>query len=125
VRLLLPLDLSLLLLDQGLLLLLPKIGGRPVQVHVAFLVAAVKDVLQQPRRRLVEVRHAGLGAVEPLLHDVDTLEVGLKYEHGKVAHGVAEVLQPLQAVEHDDVSPFPGSSPAGGGRRFQTLATCC
>jgi hypothetical protein len=31
-------------------------------------------------------------------------EVGLRHEHGKVAHGVAEVLQPLQAVEHDDVS---------------------
>jgi hypothetical protein len=50
----------------------------------------------------------GLGVVVPLLHDVDTLKVGLRHEHGEVAHRVAEVLQPLQAVEHDDVPLFRG-----------------
>jgi hypothetical protein len=60
-RLLLPLDLGSLLLDLGLLLLLPGVCGRPVHVHVDFLVAAFNNVLRQPRRCLIEVRHTGLG----------------------------------------------------------------
>jgi hypothetical protein len=42
------------------------------------------------------------------------LEVGFRHKYGEVAHGVAEVLQPLQAVEHDDVPLSRGSRRRGG-----------
>jgi hypothetical protein len=44
---------------------------------------------------------------EPLFHDVDALEVGLRHEHGDVADGVAEPgLQLDQTVELESNAPL-------------------